>query len=121
MTYRLVGGAMEVMVEMKNLADMRMPIAIGFHPYFTIPGVPREEWSVRVPARLRVVHDERVLATGQLCPANLPEIAPLSEYRFDSGYTGLEAEPRFRIEGGGKAIGIQFDAAWPVAIVWGPE
>ena len=33
----------------------------------------------------------------------------------------LENDPCFRIEGGGKALEIQFDGNWPVAIVWGPD
>jgi aldose 1-epimerase len=121
MTYRLIGGALEISLTMTNLAVARMPVAVGFHPYFTIPGVPRDQWCARVPARLRVVHDERILATGELTPAGLPEVAPLAAYHFDSGYTALEKDARFRIEGGGHAIEIRFGPGWQVAIVWGPE
>ena len=120
-TYRLAGGAMEVSVEIKNSGRLQMPVAIGFHPYFTIPGVPRRDWRVRVPARSRVVHDEHVLPTGELAAAGLPELVSLAGYTFDSGYTALEHNPRFRIEGGGRSLEIQFDGQWPVAIVWGPE
>jgi aldose 1-epimerase len=126
MTYRLIGSALEISLTMTNLSVARMPVAVGFHPYFTIPGVPRDQWCARVPARLRVVHDERILATGELTPAGLPEFAPLAEYHFDSGFTALEEHARFRIEGAGlksqsHAIEIRFGPGWPVAIVWGPE
>ena len=121
MTYRLDAGALEVNVEMKNLAAVRMPVALGFHPYLTIPGVPRDHWRVRVPADLRIVHDERVLATGELLPAELPELVSLAGYSFDSGYTALEEDACFRIEGGGKAVAIQLDRHWPVVILWGPQ
>jgi len=131
MTYRLIGlddggGALEISLTITNVSAARMPVAVGFHPYFTIPGVPRDQWSVRVPARLRVIHDERILATGELASVDLPEVASLAEYHFDSGYTGLEEQARFRIEGVGlksnrQAIEIRFGPGWPVAIVWGPE
>ena len=120
MTYSVADGWLQVTVAITNFAECRMPVAVGFHPYLTIPGVPRKDWRVRVPARLRLVHDGSVLATGQLVPAELPEFVSLTDHVFDSGYTALEINPRFRIEAGGKALEIQFDGSWPVAILWGP-
>jgi aldose 1-epimerase len=120
MTYRLLELGLETQLKIRNRAEARMPVAVGFHPYFTLPGVPRSRWRARVPAALRMLHDERVLPTGQLVEAQLPEFAPLATHSFDSGFCGLEPEPRFRIEGGGRAIEIHFDSGWPVAIVWGP-
>ena len=120
MTYSVADGCLQVTVAIANFAECRMPVAVGFHPYLTIPGVPRKDWRVRVPARLRLVHDGSVLATGQLVPAELPEFVSLTDHVFDSGYTALETNPLFRIEAGGKALEIQFDGSWPVAILWGP-
>src|SRR4051794_7561862 len=31
--------------------EAAVPIAFGFHPYFTLPGVPREEWHLTLPVR----------------------------------------------------------------------
>jgi aldose 1-epimerase len=121
MTMRLAGGAFEVSLTIRNVSDVRMPVVVGFHPYWRIRGVPRKQWSVRVPAGLRVVHDERLLATGEFADANLPELAPLEKFEFDGAYTALENRPRFRIEGEGRAIEINFGQTWPVAVVWGPQ
>jgi aldose 1-epimerase len=132
MTYRLIGlkdeglkkdegGALEISLTMTNLSVVRMPVAVGFHPWFAIPGVPRAQWSLRLPARKRIVHDENLLATGELVPAGLPEVASLAEYHFNSGYTALEDCARFRIESSTETIEIRFGPGWPVAIVWGPE
>jgi aldose 1-epimerase len=121
MTMRLAGGAIEISVTIRNMADVRMPVAVGFHPYLRIRGVPRKEWSVRVPAGLRVIHDERSLPTGEFADAGIPDPAPLDKFQFDGAYTALEERAQFRIEGGRRAIEMKFGPTWPVAIVWGPE
>src|SRR5262249_34708760 len=49
MTYRLRDGALEIETTVENLSNDTMPVSLAFHPYFTLPGVPRDDWSVRIP------------------------------------------------------------------------
>ena len=53
MTHRLQNGALAVTTTIENLSAQPMPLSIGFHPYFQLPGSDRSEWVVSVPARRR--------------------------------------------------------------------
>jgi aldose 1-epimerase len=124
MTYRLADGALEVSTVIRNSGTEPMPISIGFHPYFVLPGVPRDEASLRLPAKSHVETDARLLATGALTPNSLPEWVPLKSHALDDGYTDLIREPdgrvRFSIAGGGRSIDIDFGPRYTVAIVYSP-
>jgi aldose 1-epimerase len=43
MTYSLAEGVLEVKTAITNLSADPMPVVIGFHPFFQIPGIPRDE------------------------------------------------------------------------------
>jgi aldose 1-epimerase len=124
MTYRLSAGELETSVAVKNLSCDPMPVVIGFHPYFTIPGVPRAECVAHIPARSSVVVDQRLCATGELRPNGLPDPTPLSARVLDDGFTDLVHEPTgestFWLEGGGKRVEVSFGPKWQVGIVYAP-
>jgi aldose 1-epimerase len=125
MTYKLAGGELETSVAVKNLSADPMPVAIGFHPYFTIPGVPRSECMAHIPARTAVVVDDRLCATGELRPNSLPDPTPLATHLLDDGFTGLirgaSGDAVFWIAGGGRRIEVSFGPKWQVAVVYAPS
>jgi aldose 1-epimerase len=124
MTYRLANGALEVSTRVSNLSAETMPLAIGFHPYFRIPDIPRDQWILRLPARKAVVADHRRMPTGDLKAVDLPNPLPLKDRTLDDGFTDLERDDAgralFMIESGGKQIEILFGQRYPVAIIWEP-
>ena len=92
MTYILVNGTLEISTKVTNLSARPMPVVLGFHPYFQIPGVPRSDARVHIPARNHVETDAHLVATGDLKPANLPGWVSLKDHTFDEGYTDLVRE-----------------------------
>lgn len=76
-TYSLSGGVLEVRTTIDNLSTDPMPISIGFHTLYQIPGVPRDQWTAHFPARSHVVADEHKFSTGELKPTYLPDPLPL--------------------------------------------
>jgi aldose 1-epimerase len=96
----------------------RVPIAFGFHPYFALPGAPREDWLVTLPERTRLVADERLIPTGDRVrePA---ETHPLGTRTFDDGYAEL-APARFTLAGGGRTIDVAFTSGYTHAQVYAP-
>src|SRR6185312_8031676 len=42
-----------------------VPLCFGYHPYFTIPDVPREEWKLTTPSMRRLPVDDEGIPTGQ--------------------------------------------------------
>jgi aldose 1-epimerase len=125
MTYSLADGVLEVKITIANLSTDPMPIAIGFHPYFQIPGIPRDEWVAQLPARIHVMADEHQIPTGEMRPLDIPNPWPLRGQTLDDGFTDLErdAEGRahFRIESGGKTVEILFGPKYPVATIYLPS
>jgi aldose 1-epimerase len=124
MTYRLADGALEVKTSVSNLSAESMPLMIGYHPYYRIPGIPRDQWSLRLPARKAVIADDRRLPGGEFKAMDLPNPFPLKGHTLDDGFTDLERDEkgraRFSIEAGDKQIEILFGARYPVAIIWEP-
>jgi aldose 1-epimerase len=78
MTYSLSGGVLEVRTTIANLSTDPMPISIGFHTFYQIPGVPRDQWTAHFPARSHAVADEHKFSTGELKPTVLPDPLPLT-------------------------------------------
>ncbi|HTY62890.1 MAG TPA: aldose 1-epimerase [Acidobacteriota bacterium] len=124
MTYRLADGALEVITAVTNLSAEAMPLAIGFHPYYRIPDVPRDQWILHLPARKAVVADNRRVPTGELKAMDLPSPLPLKDRTLDDGFADLERDAagraRFLIESGNKKIEIGFGPHYPVAVIWEP-
>jgi aldose 1-epimerase len=123
-TYRLAGGVLEVKTTITNLSTDPMPVAIGFHPYYQIPGIPRDEWVAHLPARIHVMADEHQIPTGEMRTMDLPNPLPLRGLTLDDGFTDLErdAEGRahFWIEAGGKTVETLFGHKYGVATIYLP-
>ncbi len=125
MTYSLAAGVLEVRLTVVNLSSQPMPLAVGFHPYYRIPDIPRDEWVARIPARQRVVADERLIPTGEYKPMDLPSPLPLKGRSLDDGFTDLERDSsgraHFSIEAAGRIVEAIFGPKYPVAVVWEPN
>jgi aldose 1-epimerase len=124
LAYRLAGGELEVITTIRNRSDESMPVSIGFHPYFNIPDVPRNEWTAHIPAKKTVVTDAHLVATGELKNFDLPDRISLSDHTFDDGYTDLVRGPDgravFSVEGGGKKIEVIYGPKFQVGVVYSP-
>jgi aldose 1-epimerase len=125
MTYILSNGELEVRIAVTNLSVEPMPLAIGFHPYFRIPDVPRNDWVGRIPARRRVVTDTRLIPTGQYKPMDLADPFLLENRTLDDGFVDLDRDPdgraRFYIASSGKMVEVLFGPKWQAAVVWEPN
>jgi aldose 1-epimerase len=119
MTHRLADGALEVSITVVNLSAEAMPVAIGFHPYFQLPGVPIAESSAHIPVSQHVETDSRLVATGDLRPVQFPEQVSLRDHHFDDGFTGLTGAA-FSVEGGGRRIDVRFGPKFQVGVVFAP-
>jgi galactose mutarotase-like enzyme len=95
------------------------PVSFGYHPYLCLPDVPRAEWSIEVPARTRIVLDERGIPTGDREPVTVAP-GPLGARTFDDGYTDLGAAPRFTVSGGGRTLAVEFLEGYEYAQVYAP-
>jgi aldose 1-epimerase len=124
MTYRLAGGVLEVKVTLRNLSSDPMPVALGFHPYFQLPGVRMEDSVAHIPVQRHVETDSRLVATGETTPVAFTGPVSLKDHKFDDGFTDLirDANGRavFSVEGGGKKIEVGFGPRYQVGVVYAP-
>ena len=124
MTYSLAGGALEVKTTIANLSTESMPVVMGFHSFFQIPDIPRDEWVAHLPARIHVIGDEHNIPTGEMRPLDIPNPLPLRERKLDDGFTDLERDAdgraHFSIESGGKTVETLFGPKYTVATIWLP-
>jgi aldose 1-epimerase len=124
MTYRLADGALEVKTTVKNLSAEAMPVVVGFHPYYRIPDVARDEWALRMPEAKAVLVDKRLIPTGEFKPNDLPNPLPLKARTLDDGFTDLSRNASnqavFSIESGDKKIELLFGGRFTTAVIWEP-
>jgi galactose mutarotase-like enzyme len=115
----LSGLTLRVATTLEPTGDVAVPIAFGYHPYFTLPGVAREEWEVSLPVIARSVLDERFLPTGGEEEVTIPT-APLGGRTYDDLFPKLEPNPVFYVEGGGRRVAVAFEEGYDVGVVYAP-
>jgi len=97
-----------------------VPVSFGFHPYIRLPGLPRAEWWIGLPAMSKLETDERSLPTGEETP--VPALhAKLGDRAFDDGFALREPHVSCSIAGRGRRITVEFGDGYPYAQVFAPR
>lgn len=117
--YALGPSGLTVTVSATNLADSPAPFAAGLHPYLAVAG-PLDEALLTVPARTRLLVDDRLLPAGE-APVDGSEYdftapAPIGSLVLDTGFTdllrGADRRAVVRLEGEGSAVELWVDEQW---------
>jgi aldose 1-epimerase len=124
MTYRLRDGGLEVETAIENRCAEPLPVAVGHHPYFCLPGIPRDEWTAHLAARDHLVLNDMLIPTGERRPVEFPDPYPLKGAVLDDVFGNLirdaDGRARFWVEGGGRRITVTYGAKYTVAIAYAP-
>lgn len=124
MTYRLANGVLEVETVLENQASEPMPVGVGFHPYFQVPDVPRDQCRVHVAARDHLELSSLLIPTGERTPVKLPDPVSLATTQLDDVFSNLvrgsDNHANFWVEGGGKKISVIYGPKYTVAVVYAP-
>jgi aldose 1-epimerase len=97
-----------------------VPVAFGFHPYFTVPDVDRADWHIELPEMERLAVDDSLIPTGGTEPFEA-QSGPLGDRTYDDFFTGLPDTARFALAGGGRRIAVEFLGGYRSAVVYAPE
>jgi aldose 1-epimerase len=116
---RLTGRTLIVQTEIRAGREGPVPVSFGYHPYLTLPDIPRTEWEVTLPLRRRAVLDDRGIPTGESEPFD-SSTAPLDDRTYDDLFTELVHPPEFRLRGGSRTLELRFEEGYPLAQVYAP-
>ncbi len=123
MTHRLQDGVLQVETVIENLSTEPLPVAIGYHPYFTLDDAPRDEWEVHLAAREHFTTGRDLIPTGTE-PIKYSDPQPLKGIFFDDGFTNLVRDETLRAEfwvkGKNQKISVVYGRQFPVAVVYAP-
>jgi aldose 1-epimerase len=110
-TVALSERTMTVTTELTATGVVAVPISFGWHPLFTLPRVPRDEYEIVVPGTSESVLDARGIPTGATR-------APTGEI-VDTEFREIDGD--FVLRGGGRQLTVRFGAPdYPVGHVWSP-
>jgi len=96
-----------------------VPLCFGFHPYLTIPGVPRSEWKLETPPLRHLPVDNWGIPTG--AGENWPAMSePLGDKTFDDGFDEVPQGGKFALSGGDRRIEVVFNHGYPSVEIFAP-
>lgn len=75
-----------------NVGTRACPFGMGVHPYLTIPGSALSQWQLRIPAKTKLLNDERLLPTGEVAPATFRETTTIGDTVLDTTFGELERD-----------------------------
>jgi aldose 1-epimerase len=116
---RLEGGRLSIETSVTATGDTAVPVALGYHPYFRLPGVDRAEWQIEIPVRERLPLDDRMLPTGEREATSITA-GPLGTRTFDDAFLAPAAGEPFALVGGGRRVEVSFDSGFPYAQIYAP-
>lgn len=115
----LAGDTLAVTTAVTPLADIAVPVAFGWHPYFTLPGVDRQQWQVDFPFTSHVQLDARNLPTGEVVDVE-PYRGPLGTRTYDDLYTDVMPEAQASLGGAGRSITVTYVGGYDYAVLYAP-
>ena len=118
-TARLRAGQLEISVAVRATGTDAVPLAFGFHPYLTLPGVSRELWTVELPPMRSLVLDERQipLESGEQLSGRS---FTLGTQTFDDGFDRVAPDARFGADAG-RRLELLFLEGYTCAQVFAPQ
>lgn len=111
-------GGLTIETALTPAADVAVPVAFGFHPYFSLPGTARSDWVLTLPGMGRLASDARGIPTGVTTPF-APWSGSLDDRVLDDGFAS-PLPPRLELSGGGRRIAVELGAGYPFAQVFAP-
>ena len=124
MTYRLSQGELEVETVVENLSSQPMPLSIGYHTYYQLPGVPRDAWKVHIAAKDHLTLSDVLIPTGESKRVAFSDPYPLAGNKLDDVFGGLVRDDKgraaFSVEGGGRKVSVLYGPKYKISVVYAP-
>jgi aldose 1-epimerase len=129
MTHRLQGGALEVVASLHNLSADPMPVAIGFHPYFTLSDATRDAWTISIGARTEWVLSADKIPTGERLPIERrfpdPRAARLGDHDLDHVFADLARDAAgnavMSVAGKRQKLDVVYGPNYRASVIYAPK
>lgn len=117
-TASLTSDRLQVATTVEPIGRRGVPVSFGFHPYFTLPGVARDAWTVEIPACTHIGLDRRGIPDGtrERWPAGPVALTG----RTVDDHFELASQRRLSIAGGDRRLEVRFGTGFPYAQVYAP-
>ena len=102
----LAGEALTVTTTVEATGEDDVPLAFGWHPWLSLPGVPRAEWELSLPAREGLAA-RRARPADRRADRARRDAAPLGDRVLDN-HCKVAEDARFAIAGGGREIAVEW-------------
>ena len=118
--YALTVGAhrLDLSITVRATGSDPVPLAFGFHPYLTLPGIPREQWTIELPAMRRLILDEQQIPRERGEPLQGGRFT-LATRTFDDGFEAVSPTARFAADAG-RRLEVLFLDGYSCAQVFAP-
>jgi len=116
--YTVTPGRLMVSTTIVATGRRSVPVSFGWHPYFRLPDVERDRIRLGMPARHRLLCDERGIPTGEEIPVPA-SIQRLGDATYDDGYR-LGRDRQLLLASGRRRLTVVFDGKYPFAQVYSP-
>lgn len=125
MSHHLANGQLNITLEIANRSSEAMPISVGFHPYFTLPGTSRDDWHVDLPVEMHWELSSLLIPTGETKPVERRGPFTLKGQSLDDVYGGLKRmgddNAVFSAEATtGTKIEVGYGPRYRIAVVYSP-
>ena len=115
----LADRALSIETTVTPTTSASVPLCFGFHPYLTIPGVPRSQWQLKTPPLRHLPVDNWGIPTGATVdwPAQSEE---LGDKALDNGFDEVPQGAVFTLSGGERRIDVVLDHGYPAVQIFAP-
>jgi aldose 1-epimerase len=116
--FTVTPGRLTVATSLFATGKRAVPVCFGWHPYFRLPEIARDRIRLGLPARHRLVLDDRGLPTG--AETNEPaELARFADRELDDAYR-LGRERQLMLVSGRRRLTVALDRNYRFAQVYAP-
>ena len=99
--------------------DDAVPVAFGWHPYFTFADTPRDSWLIETPFVQKAKLSEFKIPTGEIVDEPM-STGPLADRAYDDVYVQVPDGVRASIAGRSYEVGVRYEQGYGTAVVFAP-
>ncbi|PSJ79162.1 aldose 1-epimerase, partial [Neisseria iguanae] len=119
--YRLNSDGLNVTTCATNTGDTAMPLADGWHPYFTLGG-KADDWTMQLNSNARLAFDEDLVANGDILPdTRFQTASSMQGVKLDNSFVLADFDkPACVLDGNAVQLRIYPDSSYPYLQIYIP-